>query len=230
MDPQRSYNFTCVSSFVRSVVKSFSQNWLINFFWFFAWNWGQMLKSDGTRFLWKIHFCPNLGKKGPKIGYFVFFGKFGHFFFLKPMKVLLILFVGVTRHALSTQNSKVAVLCNSSRKRLGINMIFCIMINVKVLYKQLVSLLLVLARHAASTQCSKFVISLQYVKKKRGVNLIFHMRINIKLSYKLLPLILVAIARPAQITQNNKVGKSYFDTILYTILFWNLMFSIKLVV
>ena len=32
-----------------------------------------MLKSGGVWFLWKIHFCPNLGKKGPKIGYFAFF-------------------------------------------------------------------------------------------------------------------------------------------------------------
>ena len=31
-----------------------------------------MLKSDWVRFLWEIHFCPNLGKKGPKIRYFAF--------------------------------------------------------------------------------------------------------------------------------------------------------------
>ena len=32
----------------------------------------QMLKSGRARFLWKIHFCPNLGKNDPKIGYFAF--------------------------------------------------------------------------------------------------------------------------------------------------------------
>ena len=32
-----------------------------------------MLKSDGALFLSNIYFCPNLGKKGPKIGYFAFF-------------------------------------------------------------------------------------------------------------------------------------------------------------
>ena len=49
-----SYNFTCVS------------------FWNEA--KGQlMLKSDRAQFLWKIHFCQNLGKKGAKIGYFAIF-------------------------------------------------------------------------------------------------------------------------------------------------------------
>ena len=32
-----------------------------------------MLKIEGAQFLSKIHFCTNLGKKGPKIGYFDFF-------------------------------------------------------------------------------------------------------------------------------------------------------------
>ena len=31
-----------------------------------------MLKSDGAQFLWKIYFCPNLVKEGPKIGYLYF--------------------------------------------------------------------------------------------------------------------------------------------------------------
>ena len=53
-----------------------------------------MLKSDGAQFLWKIHFCPNLGNKNPKIGYFPFF--FEDFVIFSPesqckMKVLLIL-------------------------------------------------------------------------------------------------------------------------------------------
>ena len=32
-----------------------------------------MQKNAGVQSLWKIHFCPNLGKKGSKIGYFAFF-------------------------------------------------------------------------------------------------------------------------------------------------------------
>ena len=34
-----------------------------------------MVNSDGTRFLWKIHFCPNLDKKGPKNKLFYIFLK-----------------------------------------------------------------------------------------------------------------------------------------------------------
>ena len=33
----------------------------------------QLLKSNGAQILWKIHFCPNLGRKAPNIGYFAFF-------------------------------------------------------------------------------------------------------------------------------------------------------------
>ena len=104
-------------------------------------------------------------------------------------------------------------LCNISRKKGGVNMIFCTNTNIKVSYKLVVTFLLFIARHGLSTQKSKFVISLQYLKKKKkkrkkGMELIFYMQIDIKLSYKLMPLILVGMARPNQITQNNKFGKS----------------------
>ena len=45
-------------------------------------------------------------------------------------------------------------------------MIFCIEINIKVLYKLVVSFSLVVGRHAQSTQNRKFVMSLQYLKKE----------------------------------------------------------------
>ena len=53
-----------------------------------------MLKSDGVRFLWKIHFCTNSGKKDSKMGYFAFFENFVICFSLKKgkMAVLLILY------------------------------------------------------------------------------------------------------------------------------------------
>lgn len=38
----------------------------------------QILKSSGAQFLWKIHFCPNLRKMVPQIGYFIVI-----FFYLK---------------------------------------------------------------------------------------------------------------------------------------------------
>ena len=103
-------------------------------------------------------------------------------------------------------------LCNISRKRRGINIIFCMKIHVKVFYKRVVSFLLVLARHVQSTQNSKFAISLQYLEKKKkrkgGMKLIFCLQINMKLSYKLITLILVDMVRPSRIIQNNKFAKT----------------------
>ena len=57
-------------------------------------------------------------------------------------------------------------LCNISRKRRGINMIFFFFFSIKVFYKLVVSLLLVIAKNAQNTQKSKLVISLQYLKKE----------------------------------------------------------------
>ena len=44
-------------------------------------------------------------------------------------------------------------------------LIFGLLINVKVLYKLMVSLRVCVARHAQNTQNNKFVISLQYLKE-----------------------------------------------------------------
>ena len=61
--------FVCPS--VCPLVKSFSQCWLIVFSNFlYEVRELLILKSDGARFLSNINFCPNLGKKGPKIGYY----------------------------------------------------------------------------------------------------------------------------------------------------------------
>ena len=57
-------------------------------------------------------------------------------------------------------------LCNVSRKREGINMIFLHKINIKVFYKLVVTFFLVIARYAWSNQNSKSVISFQYLKKE----------------------------------------------------------------
>ena len=45
-----------------------------------------MVKSDGPRFLWKIPFWQNLGKKGPKIAYFAFSENFVILIFFKKMQ------------------------------------------------------------------------------------------------------------------------------------------------
>ena len=94
VSPDRSYNFTSVSLllhlsvhffylFICPLVKSFCQNCLSSFLRFFFFT---ILKSDRARFFRKIHFYPNLGKKGPKIGYFAFFWKCCHLGFLKTMQ------------------------------------------------------------------------------------------------------------------------------------------------
>ena len=68
------------------LVKSFSQNCLINFFWFFAWSQGT---RDAKKWLRPIFvdnsFLPKFGLKGPKkVRHFAFFWKFCcHLFFLK---------------------------------------------------------------------------------------------------------------------------------------------------
>ena len=47
----------------------------------------QMLKSDGARFMWKIHFCPNLVcSNRVKIGYVPLFLKKFYLFFPKTMQ------------------------------------------------------------------------------------------------------------------------------------------------
>ena len=45
-----------------------------------------MPNIDAARFLWIIHFCQNLGKKGAEIGYFAFFCKLFHIFLLITMQ------------------------------------------------------------------------------------------------------------------------------------------------
>ena len=63
--------FVCL--FVCLLVKSFSVNWLISSNFLHEVRGLKMLKLDGGRFLWKIHFCPNLGQKSPKLGIVLFF-------------------------------------------------------------------------------------------------------------------------------------------------------------
>ena len=78
----RSYNFTCFSSFVSPLVKNFSQNWHISFFQIFCTKLGnyRYLKVLEPDFCGKIPFCPNLGKNDPKIRYFASFFFFENYF------------------------------------------------------------------------------------------------------------------------------------------------------
>ena len=58
-------------------------------------------------------------------------------------------------------------LSNISRKRVGINSIFCIKLSTKVFHKLILLLLLVITRYAQSTQ-NKFAIYLQHLKEVEG--------------------------------------------------------------
>ena len=84
-------------------------------------------------------------------------------------KLILSLWVCVTRHAESTQN-KFAYLCNITRKALEMRLLFCLQINTKVFYKFIPSFWVCITRHAQSAQ-SQFTTSLQYFKEniKNGV-------------------------------------------------------------
>ena len=48
---------------------------------------------------------------------------------------------------------------------MGVKLIFCVQINIKAVYKLIVSLSECIARHAQSTQNNKFAISLQYLRE-----------------------------------------------------------------
>ena len=66
-------------------------------------------------------------------------------------KLILSFWVCVARHAQSTQNEKLAYLCNISRKTQEMKQIFWLQINVKVFYKMVVSFWVCLPRLAQST-------------------------------------------------------------------------------
>ena len=72
---------------------------------------------------------------------------------------------------------------------MGVKLIFCVQIKIKVVYKLIVSLSDCIARHAQSTQkFPKFAVILQYLKKEgRDKVAFFCMQINIlQVSYKLI--------------------------------------------
>ena len=52
-----------------------------------------------------------------------------------------------------------------SRKTWGMKFIFCLQINITVLYKLIVSLWVCMVRYGQSTQYNKFTVSLQYLRE-----------------------------------------------------------------
>ena len=109
--------------------------------------------------------------------------------------------------AQSTHIKKFAVSCNISRKRWGINRIFCMKISIKVFcslfhfYWSQPGI-----PNVPKIECLYYLCNIS--KTKGGMKLIFCIQINIELSYKLMPLIFMGMATPAKITWNNKFAKS----------------------
>ena len=63
-----------------------------------------------------------------------------------------------------------------SKERLGINLIFCIKIDIKAFYKLVPSFFLAMSRHPQSTKNNKFAISLQHLKKEMWDDIFFACR------------------------------------------------------
>ena len=63
--------------------------------------------------------------------------------------------------------------CNISRKKWMMKFVFCIQINIKVLYKLILSFWVCATRHVQSTQNKKFAYLCNISRKALGVKLIF---------------------------------------------------------
>ena len=78
---------------------------------------------------------------------------------------ILSLIMGKIKHSQSTQSSKIAITLQYLRK-LRMEFIFCMQINIKVSTSWHYLFSMEVARHVQSTQNRKLVIFLQYIKKK----------------------------------------------------------------
>ena len=76
--------------------------------------------------------------------------------------------------------------CNISRKKWMMKFVFCIQINIKVLYKLILSFWVCATRHVQSTQNKKFAYLCNISSKAWGMKLIFCLQINTKVFYKLI--------------------------------------------
>ena len=81
-------------------------------------------------------------------------------------KLILPIWVCLSRLSQYTQNKKFTYLSNISRKTGRMKLIFCLQVNIKDFFKFILSFLVCVVRHAQITQNNKFAISLQYLKKE----------------------------------------------------------------
>ena len=87
-------------------------------------------------------------------------------------RLILLILVGMARHAQITQNNKFAKSLSCLKKSGGWSWIF-VQMSIKVFYKLILSFLKGMARHAWSTQNNKHAVSLQYLKKELSYELNF---------------------------------------------------------
>ena len=132
------------------------------------WFWLGMVKhlqsSQNSKFAMSLQYFKNevrdevgfFHASGLKVGFNTLGTKFSY-------KVILLLLMSMMKHSHNTQRNKFANLCNTSKKKLGMEFIFCMQINIKV---SKVSFLMETARHVQSILNRKLVILLQYIKKK----------------------------------------------------------------
>ena len=95
--------------------------------------------------------------------------------------------------------------CNISRKKWMMKCVFCIQINVKVLYKLIWSFWVYGTWHAQGSQNKKVAYLCNISSKAWEMKLIFCLQMNAKVFYKLIVSLWVCLARHAQSTQNNKL-------------------------
>ena len=94
-------------------------------------------------------------------------------------------------------------LCNISRKKWMMKCVFGMQINIKVLYKFILSFWVCVARHAQSAQNKKFAYLCNISRIMWGWSLFFVCRQTQKFFYKLVVSLLVCVDRHTQSTQNN---------------------------
>ena len=141
------------------------------------------LKTCRALFSKKIHFCPKLGKKGPKWPQnrvlWIFWKNFSLVFLGNNLKWKLILFLFhhqshiwqnsgsrvVGQNAVKLQNS---LKCNISRKKWIMKFNFGMQINVEVFYKLIRWFWVCATRHAHSIQNKKFAYLCNIFRKAWG--------------------------------------------------------------
>ena len=153
----------------------------------------------------KIHFCPILGKKRPKLPpwtqsrvFWIFWKKFSLIFLGNNLKLKKYCYWYLNINSISDKTLvssygpkcyqpiklQGSLKCNISRKKWMMNFIFGMQINIEVFCKLILLFLLCITSHVPSNQ-NKFAYLCSISRKASGMRLIFFLHINTKTFYKL---------------------------------------------